>query len=177
MMSFRSESALLLWVLLGYAPPKATGVEVCNLLTKAEIEAVLGEPVHQTKSSVQPGDGLRLTQCFFGAATAAKSVSVALATPGPVGAATFAPRDFWRKQFHPRKGSKNTESEREEGMRKARPIGGLGEEAYWVGNSIAGALYVLHTDRFLRISVGGVRQEALRIQKSKALARAAVKRL
>jgi hypothetical protein len=176
-MSFRSELALLLWALLCYAPQKTAAVEVCSLLTKAEIEAVLGEPVHQTKGSVQPGGGLRMTQCFFGVATAAKSVSLTLAAPGPAGPATPAPRDFWRKQFHPGKAPKNTESEREEGLGEAKPIGGLGEEAYWVGNSITGALYVLQRNRFLRISVGGVREEALRIRKSKALARAAVKRL
>jgi len=32
------------------------------------------------------------------------------------------------------------------------------EEAYWVGNSISGALYVLG-QLFLRISVGGVRED------------------
>jgi hypothetical protein len=176
-MSFKSQFAFLLWAFLYCAPQKATGVEVCSLLTKAEIEAVLGEPVDQTKGSVQPAGGLRMTQCFFGVATAAKSVSLTLAAPGPVGAATPAPRDFWRNQFHPAKAPKNKESEREEGLREARPIRGLGEEAYWVGNSITGALYVLQSDRFLRISVGGVREEALRIRKSKALARAAVKRL
>ena len=174
-MSFRSELGLLLGTFLCYAPQKAAGTEVCSLLTKAEIEAVLGEPVRQTKSSVQPGAGLRMTQCFFGVATSAKSVSLALATPGPVGEATPAPREFWRKQFHPGTAPKNAESEREEG--KARSVGGLGEEAYWVGNSITGALYVLQGDRFLRISVGGIREEARRIQKSKALAHAAVKRL
>jgi hypothetical protein len=39
------------------------------------------------------------------------------------------------------------------------------------------ALYVLQADNFVRISVGGVREESVRIEKSKALARAVVKRL
>jgi hypothetical protein len=60
---------------------------------------------------------------------------------------------------------------------KPRPIGGLGEEAYWIGNPVAGALYVLQGGVFLRISVGGVREESARIEKSKALARAVVKHL
>jgi len=38
-------------------------------------------------------------------------------------------------------------------------------------------LYVLQGDKFLRISIGGIRQEPERIEKSKALARAALKRL
>ena len=42
---------------------------------------------------------------------------------------------------------------------------------------MVGALYVLKGDTFLRISVGGVREEPARIQKSVALARLALKRL
>jgi len=75
------------------------------------------------------------------------------------------------------KAPKKAEVDREEELRKPRPIDGLGEEAYWVGNPISGALYVLKGNSFLRISVGGVREESARIEKSKALARAALKRL
>jgi len=56
-------------------------------------------------------------------------------------------------------------------------IKGVGEQAYWVGSPMVGALYVLKGNTFLRISVGGVREEAARIQKSVALARLALKRL
>jgi hypothetical protein len=49
--------------------------------------------------------------------------------------------------------------------------------AYWVGTPITGALYVLQGDNFVRISVGGVGEESARIERSKVLARAAVKRL
>jgi len=63
------------------------------------------------------------------------------------------------------------------GARKPRRIEGLGEDAYWVGTPITGALYVLQGDNFVRISVGGVGEEPARIEKSKVLARAVVKRL
>jgi hypothetical protein len=161
-------------------------VEVCNLLTSAEIEAVLGEAAKQTKSSTQPGGGLLMSQCFFGMAGSAKSVSLAVATANPADKSKLTPRVFWRKQFHSvdqeeksraGKTGNRSESEREEELSKARSIAGLGEEAYWVGNPILGALYVLQGDKFLRISVGGIRQEPERIEKSKALAQAALKRL
>lgn len=42
---------------------------------------------------------------------------------------------------------------------------------------MVGALYVLKGNTFLRISVGGVREEPARIEKSVALARLALKRL
>jgi hypothetical protein len=56
-----------------------------------------------------------------------------------------------------------------------RRIEGLGEDAYWELRS--GALYVLQGDKFIRVSVGGVGEESARIEKSKILALAAVKRL
>ena len=59
----------------------------------------------------------------------------------------------------------------------ASAITGVGEQAYWVGSPLVGALYVLKGNTFLRISVGGVREEPVRIQKSVALARLALKRL
>jgi hypothetical protein len=59
--------------------------------------------------------------------------------------------------------------------RELHRIAGLGEEAYWVGTSITGALYVLQGRKFLRISVGGVHEESARIEKTRVLARAAMK--
>jgi len=38
---------------------------------------------------------------------------------------------------------------------KPRVIDGLGQEAYWTGSPITGALYVLKGDAFLRISIRG----------------------
>jgi hypothetical protein len=102
----------------------------------------------------------------------------------------MSPRAFWRKQFHPgkdtaiekdsagaEKKSVAERKEQEEESTRPRAIAGLGEEAYWVGGPIAGALYVLKGNTFLRISVGGIREEPVRIEKSKTLARAALKRL
>ena len=166
----------------------AKKIDVCALLTSAEMEAVQGEPVKETKPSIQQSGSFLMSQCFFRTATFTKSVSLALAAPDPAKPSALTPREFWRKQFHPPepveeekpvagKAPKKAEVEREEELRKPRPIDGLGEEAYWVGNPISGALYVLKGNSFLRISVGGVREESARIEKSKALARAALKRL
>ena len=166
--------------------------DACALLTSTEIAAVQGEPVKETKPSVQPGSSFLMSQCFFSTASFDKSVSLVLFTPDPAKPSAPGPRKYWQEQFHPpepavkekdepeagqAKAPKKTEEERERELSKPRPVAGLGEEAYWVGNPITGALYVLQGDTFLRISVGGVREEAARIEKSKALARAALKRL
>ena len=166
----------------------AKKIDVCALLTSAEMEAVQGEPVKETKPSIQQSGSFLMSQCFFRTATFTKSVSLALAVPDPGKPSALTPREFWRKQFHPPepvkegkpvagKAPKKSEPEDEKDVGKPRAIAGLGEEAYWVGNPISGALYVLKGNSFLRISVGGVREESARMEKSKVLARAALKRL
>lgn len=165
--------------------PARERIDVCMLLSSAEIEAVQKEAVTEKGASTQPSGGMLMSQCVFHTATFAKSVHVALAAPERAGKSGLAPREFWQRQFHPTAvkeeetsvARKKSEQEREEEANEARPITGLGEEAYWVGNSVAGALYVLQGEVFLRISVGGVGEESARIEKTKILARAAVKRL
>jgi hypothetical protein len=70
-----------------------------------------------------------------------------------------------------------SDGEADEAGRRPQPISALGEEAYWVGNPISGALYVLQGELFLRISVGGIPNESIRIAKSKSLATAILRRL
>jgi hypothetical protein len=173
----------------GDAATSASGKKgACILLTSAEIEAVQGEPVKETKASVQPNGELLISECLFHTTNFTKSVSVALAIPSSAKPSALTPRKFWQTQFHAPdmeedemraagKRAQKPEPEGEKEARKPRRIEGLGEEAYWVGTPITGALYVLQGDNFVRISVGGVGEESLRIEKSKVLARAAVKRL
>src|SRR6478609_10886034 len=75
---------------------KQSRIDPCSLLTGADVAAVQGEPVQQTKPSNQPGTGLLMLQCLFRTTTPTKSVSLAVAAPSAI-----SPRAFWRKQFHP----------------------------------------------------------------------------
>lgn len=156
----------------------------CKLLTSADIQTVQGDPLQETKPSTPPARGLVMSQCLFRTANPSKSVSVAIALAG-----STSPRAFWQKQFrssHPESGEKEKEKaaagrkgaqEEEDEGTQPRTIQGVGEQAYWVGSPMVGALYVLKGNTFLRISVGGVREEPARIEKSVALARLALKRL
>lgn len=97
---------------------------------------------------------------------------------GPAKSAFTSPREAPESRAVPNSESdRESHSEAEDGARKPRPISALGEEAYWVGSSLAGALYVLQGDLFLRISVGGIPKESTRIAKSKSLATAILPRL
>lgn len=165
----------------------AGNTDVCTMLSSAEIQAVQGERVEESKASPQSNDGLAMSECLFRTTTPAKSVSLALALPGKQN-----PADFWRKHFHaetdasrPVKPAKAVKSKsqnekeqiREEEGTRPRPITGVGDEAFWMGSPISGALYVLRGNSFIRVSVGGVRDESARIKKSVALARSALKRI
>ena len=114
-------------------------------------------------------------------------------------AATAGPREQWFRLFH-REGKReeNAEEEREreregksergigseagreeeeERLSVPKPVKGVGQEAFWVGNGVIGGLYVLKGDAYIRISIGGAETEAARIEKTKTLARSALKRL
>jgi hypothetical protein len=161
--------------------------DVCAMLTSAEIQAVQGEGIEESKASPQSSEGLATSECLFRTTTPAKSISLALAVPGKQN-----PRDFWRKHFHaeadasrpakpakPAKASPQNKREqtREEEGTRPRPITGVGDEAFWMGGPISGALYVLRGNSFIRVSVGGVGEESARIKKSVALAQLALKRI
>lgn len=166
--------------------PKSVKVDPCSLLTSEDVHSVQGDTIQETKPSAHSGGGLLLSQCLFRTVTPSKSVSLEIATTS-----STSPRTFWRKQFHSPKGEapqkglssggseEKRSAERREEDEAARPrrIAGVGEEAFWVGGRVTGALYVLKGNTFLRISVGGVREEPARIEKSVALARAALKRI
>ena len=167
---------------------KKGAVDACALLTPAEIEAIQGERVEETKPTVQPSGGLFATQCLFRTPTLSKSVSLSLNASDPLHPVALTARQLWQKQFHSSEVESDEESaegrsvkklkpERERESRKPRPVRGLGEEAYWVASPVASALCVLKGEMFLRISVGSTGQESERMERSKALARTALERL
>jgi hypothetical protein len=53
----------------------------------------------------------------------------------------------------------------------------LGDEAFWVGSPIGGALYVLKSDLMFRLSVGGGGDQKAKLNKSKTLAQKILKRM
>jgi hypothetical protein len=112
---------------------------------------------------------LRVLRCFY--RTDAHSGSVSLALSLPLTEAADGARRYWEERFHPQAGFPD-------GKRQPPlPLEGLGEEAFWVGDPVAGSIYVLTGDGFLRISVGGAPDEATRRARSVALARDAVARM
>jgi hypothetical protein len=161
-------------------------IDACALLTSAEIKAVQGEELKETKLAGQTTSGFAISQC---------SISLMLAEMAE-GPDAKRPEEYWRERFRAEKdkdredkdkdreraggGDKKKGEGREEEEEEGAPpqkISGVGKEAYWVGNRIGGALYVLKGNAYLRISVGGPAEQASKIRKSKTLAQKALARL
>lgn len=148
-------------------------LDPCSLLTTSEIQTVQGHAPAQNISSEQPAATFRFTQCFYRTPEFANSVSVAVGVPLATDGKRSGPRDYWQQQFHPQKKATPGRKKKE----PPKPITGVGDEAFWVGDPITGALYVLKGDVFLRVSVGGPADQAEKIKRAKALASQALRRL
>ena len=168
-------------LLLRAAASVQANFDACSLITRAEIEAVQGEPVTGTRGSAPQRPLLAVSQCFYTLATFSRSVSLEVARRDPRFPAEDGPRAQWNSLFHPA-GSKEDESpgtppEREKESSSPLPVKGVGEEAFWMGNAITGGLYVLNNDAYVRISLGGPAEITVKIEKAKTLARKAITRL
>jgi hypothetical protein len=150
-------------------------IDACALLTSQEIEAVQGEAVKETKLSGQSTGGFSVSQCFFTLPTFNNSVSLLVAQKGEGGDARD-PRVFWRDTFHETKAKENKEKEKEEST-PPKKVPGIGDEAFWLGTRVGGSLYVLKGNAYVRVSIGGPADQAIKMAKSKSLTQKALARL
>jgi hypothetical protein len=144
----------------------------CRLLTDAEVRVVQGHAPAQKIPSEQRAGSFQFTQCLYRTPEFSSSVSVALGIPLATDSKRSGPRQYWHTQF-------NREEREEPGEKKEEPrrLGGLGDEAFWVGDPVTGALYVLRGEVFLRVSVGGPPNQAEKIKRARTLAIYALRRL
>jgi hypothetical protein len=157
------------------SPSAATPVAdnfACTLLTKEETQAVQGEPFKNTKPTQHSVGGMNVVQCYFELPTPVNSI-VLTVTRKAEGEAD--PSQSWRAIFH-REESAPKKAEKEE-QKEPLKVEGVGDEAFWTGNRVGGALYVLKGNCYIRISLGGAGDQALKIENSKKLALAVLKRL
>jgi hypothetical protein len=161
-------------VLLSAASAQAK-FDACSLITRAEIEAVQGDPVTDTKSSAPDQPVLAVAQCFYAVAPFSKSVSLEVTRGDPKKPTEPGPRDQWERLFHPEVHKNNDEKESSPPL----VVKGVGDEAFWMGNAISGGLYilVLKNDAYFRISIGGSEEVSVKIEKATTLARKAIPRL
>jgi hypothetical protein len=130
-------------------------------------------PTASLPSMNPPAASFKFTQCFYRTPEFTSSVSVALGIPLADDDKRSGPLQYWRQQFHKKPSNVPSRKKKE----PPKPVEGLGDEAFWVGDPMTGALYVLQGEVFLRVSVGGPPDQAQKIKRSKTLASYALKRL
>ena len=162
-------------------------VDACTLLTSKEIKSVQGEVLKETKASGSSGGSagdFRISQCVFTLPTFANSVSLTVTEKGD-GPRARDPKEFWKETFHRERSSKaegerdreTGRGEEQENSKAPRKISGIGDDAFWTGSRVGGALYVLKGSAYIRLSVGGAGDEEVKIRKSTALAQMIIRRL
>jgi hypothetical protein len=170
-------------------PTVKAKIDVCSLLTSADLKEVQGEAVKEAQRSDRQDGGFIVSQCYYSLPTSSNSVVLNITT-ATEGAGAADPRTFWKDTFARMqekdkdreakdKEKKEKEKKGEESEESVPPqkIAGLGEDAYWLASRVGGALYVLKKDLFFRISVGGAGDAESKLKKSKTLAQRALKRI
>ena len=143
----------------------------CRLLTTDEIQAIQGEPFKSTKATEHTVAGLLASQCYFELPTTVNSVVLTVTRKAEGGR---DPSESWREIFHREpSASKKEEGEEKEPLK----VEGIGDEAFWTGTRVGGALYVLKANTYFRISIGGAGDQTQKIENSKKLAESVLKRL
>ena len=146
-------------------------IDPCTLLTKKAIEAVVGEPVKETKMQRQEEEGFVISQCIFLLPTMTNTVTLRLVQRG-AGEDARDPRTIWQETFE-------RDLAKAEKSKKAPPerVPNVGDEAFWLGGRETGGLYVLKGNRHFRLGLGGEPNQARKIEKATKLARQILERL
>lgn len=157
-------------------------LDACALIQREEVGAIVGSPIKEVQSSVHAERSFRVSHCLYTAEEFSKSVSFSITQKDPDSSDTRTPKDFWTETFggytdeekeHEADKKEPGHDKEEEESPPPKKIDGLGDEAYWMRSG----LYVLRKDVFIRISVGGAGSDDSKLEKSRALAAMAVKRL
>ena len=167
--------------------------DACILITTQEVEAIGESPVRDTKNSGRSDEGLSFAQCFYATAESNLSVSLAVTQPDPDASPQRNIKELWKQMFgttHVHEKEEAEDKEKRESLREQKnerkeeeqsvpptKVEGIGEEAFWIGSRVGGALYVLRKNVFIRVSVGGPDPQEKKIEKCKALAEKALGRL
>jgi hypothetical protein len=167
----------------GAATPAAANAgafNACALLTSDDIKAVQGEAVKESKPGQRGGTDFAVNSCFYATPTFTKSVSLEVTQKGTSGQSV---REFWKANFAAALDKREQKNERRKKQGKpqagepARPVSGIGDEAYWISTNANSTLYAFKKDALVRISIGGVDTEEARMKKIRELAEKALARL
>ena len=156
----------LTFTLFAAATAAAKSPSACELLSANDVKTVQGKAFEEAKLTTSHPEGMIASQCFYRLPSFADSISLTVLRPE---SQSMDAEELWETLVE-QEGKGEEEEKAERAENHARRISGIGEEAFWSGNQMAGALYVLQGKAVLRISVGGAGTEKMKIEKSRQLA-------
>lgn len=175
MMKWQVSSILTLtFTLFAAATAAAKSPTACELLSANDVKTVQGKAFEEAKLTTSQQENMIASQCFYRLPSFADSISLTVLRPA---SASMDAEELWETLVEQEGNGEKEEEEAERAENHARKISGIGEEAFWSGNQMAGALYVLKGKAVLRISVGGAGTEKTKIAKSRQLAAMALQGL
>jgi hypothetical protein len=176
--------ALLGCAAASFAAPPPTA---CDVLTKTDLAAAQGQEFFEARLSTTTQGSLSVSQCFYRLPAFDKSVSVTLMRPGTA-TDRLSVRDYWNAHYaasvlEKKEGREDDREhakiDRDEDDHHGNPVrvAGLGDDAVWSGTPMGSALHVLQSGTIVRISVGGSAPLDQKLEASRRLATAILKRL
>jgi len=170
---------LLAAALLAFATPafSAPPPTACDVLLKTDLAAAQGQEFSEARLSTKTQGSLSVSQCFYRLPSFEKSVSITLMRPSTATDRSSV-LDYW-KAHDAVSAKKDDDRDRDDDDHHANAmhIAGLGDDAVWSGTPIASALHVLRHGTIVRISVGGSAPLDQKLEASRRLATAILKRL
>jgi len=172
----------LVWLFAGAAAGAGKPLDVCRLLSPATLESVQGSRPIATVPSSHEDATLRSSSCFYSLTPSNQSVNLQVMTA----AGTTDIHQFWKEHFRrdgqveeseSAVGRRGSGSETNERHAPAKPVPGVGEEAFWIYTGRDGAIYALQRDYVVRVSVGGKADESSQRQRATKLALSALSEL
>ncbi len=136
----------------------ATGTaafDACKLLSHDEIASIQGEAPVRSQLVGDAARQLSVSQCNFLLPKGFNSMAVRVVERGK-GAQARDPKAVWQETFYgPQAAAASTERK----ARKFQKVDGVGEDAFWLGDVKSGGLHVLKGNRYIRVNVGGPRED------------------
>lgn len=154
-------------------------LNACSLIDSSEIAASQSGEVKSADAANQKVGALAISRCYYAVFSKEKtdlSVHLEVIQSDPASANSDALAKYWEKSVH-RAGMKGEEEEEGEEAPEAKPVSGVGEQAFWFGSDKGGVFYAMAKNRLVRLSLGGPGSAQSKIEKSKTLVMAVFSRL
>ena len=129
----------------------------------------------EVRSHQENTGGLTVSECYFIGTSLPKYVTLRLVERASSPEARD-PRTVWNESFAPEK-LEALKRARGKAKRDAEAVPNLGDEAFWMGETKAGGLFVLRKNAYIRVLIGSSDDRATKIKKCMAIAKKALGRL